>query len=515
MSLHSVRWLAASVLFTSAAFAAPQPEVTYIKAVKSLPLSILAADALDLGGTQEVENFKLPLGLMKHAEAEDSVVQTRLPANRVGTTDLMNFKGIGDSDFGYSVQYAPPDTTGAIGTTQYVQWVNVAFAVFNKSNGHKVLGPLLGKTLFSALGGPCASTNDGDPLVLFDHLSNRWVLSQFSVHNPYFQCVAVSQTDDATGAYNLYALPFPQFNDYGKIGVWPDAYYMSYNMFNPSFQGARLCAMDRLALVAGLTATQVCYQLSNSHGGLLPADMDGTKLPDAGAPGWFLEIANSLTKMNIYRLHADFLTPANSTLTGPTTTKIAAFTLACGNGGTCVPQPGTTQKLDTLGDRLMYRLAYRRIGKAEHLVVNHAVKSGTGVAPRWYEFKVNKLGNLKAVQQSTFAPDADSRWMGSVAMDKQGNMAMGYSVSSTGTFPSIRYTGRLVTDPLSTMQAENSLTAGTGSQTTGLSRWGDYSTLTLDPADDCTFWYTTEYLQLNGTWNWHTRIASFKFPGCT
>jgi hypothetical protein len=222
--------------------------------------------------------------------------------------------------------------------------------------------------------------------------------------------------------------------------------------------------------------------------------------------------------LNLWKFHVDFATPANSTFTGPTNIPVAAFTAACAGGGTCIPQPSTKNKLDSLADRLMYRLAYRNFGTHESLVVTHSVtvsggkrSSTTGV--RWYELR-SPNGTPTVFQQGTYAPDSDSRWMGSIAMDKLGDMALGYSVSSGSTFPSIRYTGRLATDPLGTMEAETSIKAGAGSQTGSLHRWGDYSSMSVDPVDDCTFWYTTEYLQTTGSFNWSTQIASFKFTGC-
>ena len=213
----------------------------------------------------------------------------------------------------------------------------------------------------------------------------------------------------------------------------------------------------------------------------------------------------------------DFANTANSTFTGPTNLPVAAFSEACG-GGACVQQSGTREKLDSLGDRLMYRLAYRNFGTYQTIVVTHSVAVGTSrknpyTGVRWYEIR-NPGGTPTIYQQSTFSPDATFRWMPSIAMDKIGNIALGYSASSSAVHPAIRYTGRLSTDPLNTMGIENSIIAGTGSQTTGLNRWGDYSSMAIDPVDDCTFWYANEYIASDGTFNWHTRLASFKFPSC-
>ena len=457
--------------------------------------------------------FRLPGGNSPTA-APDPVLQTTA-GPLVATTAGLSFAGVGSGDYGFVPNAAPPDTNGAIGATQYVQWVNESFAVFDKTSGALVYGPVAGNTLWSGFGGGCQTNNDGDPIVQYDKLANRWVLTQFSVSTtPYLQCVAVSTSADATGSYNRYAFSYGtiQFPDYPKLGVWPDAYYISFNIFNggTTFAGSKACAYDRGAMLAGAAATQICFQLSSSFGGVLPSDLDGTTAPPAGSPNFFMNFGTN--SLNLWKFHVDFATPASSTFTGPTNIPVAAFTPAC-NGGTCIPQPNTRQRLDSLADRLMYRLAYRNFGDHEALVVNHSVTTASSVGVRWYELR-GPNGTPTVFQQSTYAPDATYRWMGSVAMDRQGNMALGYSASSGTVRPSIRYTGRLAADAPNSMQAENTIKDGAGSQLRNLSRWGDYSAMTVDPVDDCTFWYTNEYLKSSGTFNWSTQIASFKFPGC-
>ncbi len=464
-----------------------------------------------------------PMPFAPGTGAPDTAVQSVATTNVAPTPGGLNFAGVGKGDYGFIPNSAPPDTSGAVGATQYVQWVNESFAVFDKATGAIAAGfPKAGNTLWSGFGGGCEANNDGDPIAQYDKAANRWVLTQFSVTSPatygYLQCVAVSTTSDATGSYSRYAFSYgaTSFNDYPKLGVWPDGYYVTYNLFNGnSFAGAKACSLDRAAMLAGAAATQVCFQLSSSFGGLLPSDQDGSTPPPAGSPNYLMNFGTN--SLNLWKFHSDFTNPANSTFTGPTSIAVAAFTPACG-GGTCIPQPGTSQKLDSLGDRLMYRLAYRAFSGHEALVVNQSVKvSGSkrsevdGV--RWYE--IRSPGTTPTVfQQGTYSPDGASRWMGSVAMDKVGNMAMGYSASSSAIHPSIRYTGRLAADAPNTMGAESTILDGAGSQLANLSRWGDYSAMTVDPVDDCTFWYTSEYLKANGTFNWSTRIANFKFPTC-
>ncbi len=483
-------------------------------ALRDLPTINQNAPTLVLQHEAEpLRRIPLPPGLKPESEPDLALQHTAALAPTLqAPTQGLGFDGLGNASLGFTVNSAPPDTNGAVGSTQYVQWVNTSFAVFNKSTGALIAGPTAGNSLWSGFGGGCQTNNDGDPIVLYDKLANRWILTQFSVTTtPFLQCVAVSTTSDATGTYNRYSFQYPTFDDYPKMGVWPDGYYITFNMFNGNtFVGADACAYDRNAMLAGQPATQVCFQQGSSVGGLLPSDLDGTTAPPAGSPNFLTFFGTN--NLNLFKFHVDFATPANSTFTGPTVIPVTAFTPLC-NGGTCVPQSGTTQQLDSLADRLMYRLAYRNFGTHESLVVNHSVVAGSSGGIRWYELQ-NPNGTVTVAQQSTFAPDSNFRWMGSVAMDKAGDMAMGYSVSSSAKNPSIAFTGRAATDPANTMQAESTIINGTGSQTGNLSRWGDYSAITVDPVDDCTFWYTNEYMKTTGSFNWNTRIANFKFANC-
>ncbi|HEX9037436.1 MAG TPA: hypothetical protein VF808_10645 [Ktedonobacterales bacterium] len=505
---------------THSASAGPRPEVEQaLHHDVSAPLRTLAHNRQSSGVRREMPLRTLPVPNGAKVQP-DPVVQSSTPGPLVGTTAGLSFNGIGDTSNTSSnpCNCAPPDTNGAVGSTQFVQFVNTAFAVYNKSNGALTLGTTAGNSLWSGFGGGCETNNDGDILVQYDKLANRWVLSQFSVSTtPYLQCVAVSTTSDATGTYNRYSFVEPNFNDYPKLGIWSDGYYFSFNMFNGnSFVGARACAFDRANMLNGAAATQVCFQQSSSVGSLLPSDLDGTTAPPAGEPDFYMNFGSN--SLNLWKFHVNFATPASSTFTGPTVIAVAAFTAACSGGGSCIPQPNTSNKLDSLADRLMYRLAYRNFGTYEALLVNHAVtvsggkrSSITGV--RWYEIR-NPNGAVSVYQQSTFSPNSNSRWMGSIAEDKNGDIALGYSESSGTLVPSIAYTGRVPTDTLGTMEAENLVFTGGGSQTGTLHRWGDYSSMSVDPVDGCTFWYTTEYLASSGSFNWSTRIVSFKFTGC-
>jgi len=457
-----------------------------------------------------------PLPAVKDGGPDAAVQKVSNPPVPLAPTSGFQGLGIGGS---YTPNAAPPDTNGSVGATQYVQWVNEAFAVFDKNTGAMIGSPKNGNTLWSGFGGGCQNNNDGDPIVLWDKISQRWVMTQFSVSTtPYLQCIAVSQTADATGAWYRYSYSFGTgFNDYPKFGVWPDGYYATYNIFNngQTFGGAKLCAYDRAKMLTGAAANTVCFQLSTSFGGVLPADLDGATQPAAGTPEWFVSFGTN--SLNFWKMHVDWTTPANSTLTGPTNVAVASFTRAC-NGGTCIKQPGTTQQLDSLADRLMYRLAYRILNGTAHLVVNHSVsvgsnKKNTVSGIRWYD--INATGTTPTIiQQGTYSPDASFRWMGSAAMDKVGNIVVGYSKSSSTVFPSVFYAAHLNTASPGTLSAETSLLGGGGSQLRSLSRWGDYSSVSVDPSDDCTLWFTTEYLKSNGTFNWSTWIAPIKLANC-
>lgn len=465
----------------------------------------------------------LPPGF-KPADAPDMALQRTTPLTPAALSPALinNFDGIGQGVFDFTINSAPPDTNGAVGLTQYVQWVNTSFAVFDKATGNILPNfPVAGNALWKAFGGPCETNNDGDPIVVYDKLNDRWILGQLAVRSGNgflantLECVAVSTTPDATGAYNRYAFQYNnEFDDYPKMSAWPDAYYATFNMFDSTgstFIGAEACAFDGNAMRNGQAATQVCFPPNPNVLGLLPADVDGHVQPPAGSPNFMLSFG--VNSLNLFKFHVDFANPANSTLSPPTSIPVTAFTpLLCNGTFQCVSQPNTSQLLDSLGDRLMYRLAYRNFGDHESLVVNHSVAVGASSGVRWYEIQ-NPNGTPVVAQQSTFAPDGNFRWMGSIAMDVSGDLALGYSISSNNIFPSIAVAGQASADARNTLQPETPVISGTGSQEI-ISRWGDYSAMQVDPSDDCTFWYTQEYLKSSGDFNWNTRIANFKFPGC-
>ena len=483
----------------------------------SQPLRELPIDVLGLGDMEAPEPKPIPLssrGAVNPATS-DPVLQKEVRPN-VSATKGIDFDGIGAQGF------APSDVNLAIGPNHIVQTVNVRLAVYNKS-GALLSGPTNFTTFFAPVGGNCAA-GASDPIVNYDRLADRWVISDVGINangTNFSECVAVSKTNDPTGAYTLYNFSFgTNLNDYPKLGVWPttsnSAYLATYNIFTNGrfFAGSQLCGFDRTKMLAGnANAAQICKSTPNSEGGYLPSDLDGPTRPPDGTPGLFVTWQNNNPGQLFRRKLTLNFSAGTATLSAATTINVANSTLACGNGGTCVPQKGTTQKLDTLGDRLMYRMPYRKFADHERVVINHSVDNSGPVAVRWYEL-LDLSGAVTVNQQGTFTPDATYRWMASAAMDKSNDIAIGYSASSSTINPAIRFTGRVPSDPAGTLETEATMFQGTGSQTTGLSRWGDYTALQVDPSDDCTFWYTNQYEKVNGTFNWSSRIGSFVFSNC-
>jgi len=495
------------------------------------------------------EEPELPRRTQLGTNGPDAVAQTWAGTIAM-PSPIANFDGVSLADQG--ANFSPPDTNGdigynpATGKRYYFQWINVAYKAWDVTNpaAPTVVVPLAtGNTLWSAglPGSTCANTNDGDPIVLFDEQAHRWFISQFSVSVPFHQCVAVSLTADPAGSWYVYDYPYRDgttyFNDYPHFGVWPDATYNAYLMtmheFNAAgtaYLGQSASAFDRAKLLAGnSSAPLVTFALGTSYGGMLPADLDGTP-PAVNTPGFFFMTDQASSTLQVWEFKPDWTTPANSVFgvgaghTANYSLAITAYTDAC-SATTCtlVPQSSATQKLDTLGDRLMHRVAFRALnGGIQTAVLNHTVDvDGSGASTRtgvrWYEARRNSATGVWTLnQQSTYAPGTtDYRWMGSIATDQSGNIALGYSAASTTQYPAIRYTGRLFTDTLSTLpQTEVTMTVSAGAQT-GSNRWGDYSMLGVDPQDGCTFWYTQEYNGATASLPWKTRIGSFKFAECT
>jgi hypothetical protein len=510
---------------------------------------------------KEREEHVNPTIPIRHHDRPDPVIQSgfsqQLMTSLAIPAPSRQWAGMGKECNGCG--RVPPDTNGAVGKTQYVQMVNSALKVFDKRTGTSLLGPIPIESVWIGFGGTCRIGGEGDPIVVYDRLADRWVISQFAhplgVKDDQDECIAVSQTDDATGAWYRYDFHLTfRMQDYPKFGVWPDGYYMSAVMFgtdrNPpkTLIGSKPFVFDRAKMLVGDPTATLQTPAFIGDDFLLPSDLDGVLPPPAGDSNHFVAITEEEegpplggTQENapppggaqsaapiykVWAFHVDWDHPANSSFTPQASVPAADFTQLCRDEGKCVPQLGIPDRLNGIADRLMFRNAYRRFPDGRESMVNNFTVSAHSVAGiRWFELQRRLPGGWTLRQQSTYQPDSTWRWMGSIASDNKGNIALGFSASSEAIHPQIRYAGRLATDPLGILSGEQHLFDGTGSQMDRSKeptyRWGDYSDMTVDPMDDCTFYYTNEYYAKTGdpstagSANWKTRIGYFKFAQCT
>jgi len=465
----------------------------------------------------------------------DGALQKSVGKEALGAliTPLINFDGLDNSD-NTEGRVTPPDPAGDVGPNHYVQAVNCMLQIFSKS-GVSLYGPVTTSTLWTGFTGNWSGHNDGDAIVMYDEAADRWIISQFAVdcgtypNFTEYELVAVSKTGDPTGEYYRYAFKFDHMPDYPKMGVWHDGYYISANRFNTNnssspFMGAAIGVLERDKMLAGDASAQMIYYKSETLGGsgsssgadcgsMLPGDCDGD-FAAAGTPNYFSYINDDSwggnDELRIWSLKPDWTTPANSVCTYVTALPVAAFATFLSYE---ISQKGVSLKLDDLSDRLMYRMQYRNMGTHESMVTCHTVNSGSNIAGvRWYEMR--KTGSSWSLyQQGTYAfTDSKSRWMGSIAMNGSGDIALGYTLSGTTAYPSIYFTGRKQGDALGTMTIpESPIKIGSASMS-GADRWGDYAMMSIDPVDDKTFWHTNEYVgTYGGSYPWSTRIASFVF----
>src|SRR5207245_5172538 len=508
--------------------AAPQPARAHVlhadRSDVSAPLTLLAAAPEEDEGEVEHGPGRVPHQVQAAPPQQDPVLQASVAPLLLPRTST-NFDGIGLGFLGvntrpFEVNGVPPDPQGDVGPSHYVQIVNASFAVFGK-DGRTLFGPIPTRTLFAGFGGACEERGDGDGIVLYDPLADRWLIAQLAntrePQRPYHVCVAVSRSGYPIGQWARYDYSYADFHDYPKLGVWPDGYYATYNTFTSTsggdFLGIAYCAFDRRKMLAAEPAAQQCILIDDPVSGTTPADLDGSLPPPEGEPNTAVGfIGGSLA---LYRFHADWRDPLHS-FVEPAMLEAAPFAEACfeSRSGACIPQAGAgAPALDSLADRMMFRAAYRNLGSRQSLVVNHSVAVRSVVGVRWYEIR-DPGGMPVLYQQGTYAPDDAYRWMGSTAIDRAGNIGLGFSISSSDVRPAIGYTGHAASDPPGEMgQGEAIAASSAGSQASSL-RWGDYSSMSVDPADECTFWYTNQYIPADGVYNWRTRIFSFQLPGC-
>jgi hypothetical protein len=510
-----------------------------VAADTSAPLRDLPATPYLAPTTQKT----IPVRPTKSLEAsvQGTATGASIPGPAINVTVGLNFEGVGNgvpnncpNVAGTTV--APPDTNAAVGDTQVVQWVNVCYAVFDKATGALLAGPFAGNRFWSGFKSTCASANDGDIIIQWDKSNHVWVASQ-NVFGPFLTCIAISQTADATGAYNRYAFSQPGFPDYPKWGLTPSVYYQTQNDFGPAgqaFVGVNVCGYDAAAMRSGnKKAKQICILTNNTFDdSMLPADLDSDpKTTSTPPPEVFLgSIDNANPGSNVYEYVMTVnLKKGTATLAGTNGSMpiaVPSYNLAictmvppADRPTDCVKQPTAgSDLLDTLGDRLMYRLALFDDGTTQHFTVTHSVNNTTAVAVRWYEFTAPEGSQTLSLYQSGQTPDdGEYRWMGSISHDKTNDIAIGYSRSSAavGDYPSIYLSGQQAGEPVGTTDAETLAWQGSGSQSATDNRWGDYSSMALDGADFCSFWYTTEYYSADGSFAWQTRlIGQIKFPNC-
>ncbi len=446
---------------------------------------------------------------------------TRSNRPRIYSPPELDFAG------GVDTGYTPPDTVGDIGSSHYIQAVNGASSIiriYNKS-GTLLAGPINMSSLWTA-GGACVS-GGGDGIVLYDPLASRWLLAEFASTGNHL-CIYLSRNDDpVAGGWLNYDFETPEFPDYPKVAVWSTGYYVTTNESQPT-----VYALDRTKMLAGLPAAMQRFTAPLLAGfgfqSLTPADLDGTSAPPGGSPAFFArhdddELNDPFAAdpvhdfVEIWQLDIDFNTPANSSFALATSLPVAEFNSnLCGTSSSCVPQPGTAQKLDPIREVIMWRLQYRNFGAYQTLIGNFTVdvNGANHHGIRWFELRRTGLGAWSLYQEGTYAPDAVHRWLGAIAMDGSGNMALGFSVSDAASvFPGMRYSGRLASDGLGSMtQAEVTVMAGAASKPSD-PRWGDYAAMSVDPIDDCTYWFTSEHVPSPDIWA--TRIARFRYDAPT
>ncbi|PYK64070.1 MAG: hypothetical protein DME50_15580, partial [Verrucomicrobia bacterium] len=541
-------FLAVSPHVAAQATARPQPLIPKFStavafdvspALRSLPLAKkFVADPSKL---LEIRPERGPRAHSRGYKSGDAALQALTAAVAI-PSPLGNFEGLSNRDnlniFGFRVN--PPDPNGEVGPNNYVEMINLVFAVYDKA-GNLLVGPIDTGSLWTGFDIPDCTDPSGDPVVLYDQTTDHWILSQFTTRGlddptlPFYNCVAVSQTGDPTGTYYRYAfITQPDevdggyfFPDYPKYGVWTNSYILTTRDFGLIDRyGISVYALEKNKMVNGepnARAVQFFLEadvtptgtvpLELVGDGLLPPDMDGHRRPIDGAPAPIVgtqddnaDYGATFDALNIWELSVQWKARPSASIRLAAQLPTAPFDsiFPCApTSRDCLPQPGITnpaQFLDILSyrQRPTFRLAYRNFGTYEALVTNQSVEARPGVAGvRWYEIR-RSGGSYSVYQQGTYAPnDGVHRWMGSIAQDKNGNMALGYSVvNGVNVYPGIRYTGRLAGDPLGQMTlGEGVIINGSGVQTNTNSRWGDYTDMTVDPTDDCTFWYVNEYYQ--------------------
>jgi chitodextrinase len=479
-----------------------------------------AARGVRPAGPREIPNFRRegrPAVADGGPAVPDAVLQQ---APGAGATVLgAGFPGARNDDnarlLGYRV--APPDTDGEVGASHFVQMINSLTTIYDKS-GNKIGDSFASNAIWDGIGGNCEAYNQGDPVVLYDEVADRWLASQFAFPDSlasFSQCVAISQTGDPTGAWNRYEFSFDGigFNDYPKHGIVSDSITMIANLFRPrgpfnfSFAGTFLGVMDKASMYAGQPATMIGFNIGNGEFGFVAGDRDGA----GNVPALFATAMSSASAFDIWRIDVDWATEDASA------SQIASIPITAYDGDlcsasreACIPQPNGGPSLEAISDRLMHRLQIRDFGAYRTMVTSHTVDVGGGRAGiRWYELRESN-GSWSLYQEGTYGPaDGQHRWMPSVAMNAAGDIGLGYLLGGSSTYVSTAVTGQSAANSGSGFfdSAEQICAAGTGvQQDTG--RSGDYSATSVDPTDD-SFWHTNEVFVSTGQFQWSTFVCNF------
>ena len=548
----------------------------------SLPLSVLAASSdeeIEADPKQQAPAAIVPPVITTPSGAEK--VEQRSMGKKPAATLVASFDGLGvgfDGPQGTATLRNPSDNSLAVGPNHVMQTVNTRTAIFDK-RGKPLYGPVPNNTVFKGFGGACEATNNGDTVIRYDQLADRWLIvmptfrrgavrpdqpavpragdpAQVSVigqagqpgaattlpvpprqteqppqprgqggqrppqpQGPYSMCYAVSTSSDPFGSYYRYEFLRPLFPDYPRPAIWPDGYYIPTSTGDDVIQ-KHACVAERAKMLKGEPASEQCVIVDGVNF-LNNADIDGKALPPPGAPNIMMAAGGSQLKkvfeddgIYVWKFHVDWQNAANTKVTGPEKIAVAPYHYLCdGQLTNCVPQPGTDRRLDAQGDKIMARLVYRKIGNRESVVAVHSINtSAKAGGVRWYEFRVNKDRSVKLHQQGTYAPDGFYRWMASPAIDRKGNIGIGYSFGGAPNFAGQRFAGRLANDPLGLLTLkETILVEGEGIQ--NVMRWEDYTQTAVDPSDDCTIWYVGDYIK-KGETNYSSKIGAFRFPNC-
>ncbi len=551
---HSADPVAAQPQFSTATAFDVSPPVSALPQVARTLLAPAANEAVEI--RLDPSLVEMPdLGFLGDGAIQESPRTRRAAGAPAIPAPNLTFEGLSNEDNRNFVGFRvlPPDPVGDVGPNHYVEMTNLVFAVYDKQ-GNLLAGPARVGDLWAGFAVPDCDDDSGDPIVLYDQFEDRWILTQFTTAgfgqpNPvFYNCVAISQTGDPTGAYFRYAFPSGAFfPDYPKYGVWTNSYLLTSRDFEippPFSYGISVYALEKRRMIAGdPNARSVKFLLEIPPegdvplplvgDGLLPADIDGDELPDDDVPAPIIGTQDdgfpygaTFDALNVFELSVKWRANPVASLTLAAQLPVAPFdsVFPCApSPRDCLPQPGVTDPtrfldVQSYRQRAIHRLAYRSFDDYEAMVTNQSVEARPGLAGvRWYEVRRDEDGRFSVHQQGTYAPDDGvNRWMGSIAMDRKGNMALGYSVTnSTDVFPGIRYTGRLRRDTPGEMTlGEGVVIEGTGAQLATSSRWGDYTSMNVDPTDDCTFWYVNEYYAITEVAAFQTRVASITFPGC-